>query len=64
MQDHPREEVDERDVGGEQGHDVGGIEDAQRMYVHPIGSHPQGAEEETATDERPWCNQSKQSTLV
>ncbi len=52
VQDDPGEQVDEGDVGGEQRHDVGGVQDGQRVHVHPIGAHPQEAEQQTPAGER------------
>ena len=54
VKDHPRQEVNERDVGGEEGHHVGGVEDAQCVHVHPIGAHPQAAEEATPAYKCPY----------
>lgn len=45
VEDDPGEEVDEGDVGGVEGHDVGAVQDPQGVHVHVVGDHPQQAEE-------------------
>ena len=57
VQDDPRQQIDERDVGGEERHDVRRVQHAQRVHVHPIGAHPQQAKEATPADERPFVHQ-------
>lgn len=45
VQHDPREQVNKGHVRREQGHDVGGVEDAERVHVHPISADPQQAEQ-------------------
>ena len=52
VEDNPRQQVDERDVSGEQGHDVRGVQDTQRVHVHPVRTHPQEAEHAASPHKR------------
>lgn len=45
----PREQVDEADVGGEEGHHLGAAQHAQGVDVEVVGQHPQQAEQAAAT---------------
>ena len=52
VQNDPGQQVNERHVGGEQRHDVRSVQNAKRVHVHPVGSHPQETEEHASADER------------
>lgn len=55
VKNDPRQEVDESNVGCEEGHDVGRVQHAQGVHVHPIGAHPKETKEAAPTHERS-CN--------
>ena len=54
MQDDPREQIDEADIGGEEGHDLGAAQDVQGVNVEIVGHDPQHAEEAAATEKFTW----------
>ena len=54
VQHHPREEVDEAHVGGEEGDDLGAAQDLERVDVKVVGQDPQEAEQAAAAKEFAW----------
>jgi len=62
VKNDPRKKVDESDVGGEEGHDVGCVQHAQGVHVHPIGAHPKETKEAAPSKERS-CNYKSQVGL-
>jgi len=49
VEDNPREEIDERDVGGEQGHHLGTAQVTKGVNVEVVGQDPQKTEQDATT---------------
>ena len=50
MQNDPGKEIDEADVGREEGHDLGAAKDPERVDVQIVGEDPEETEQAAAAE--------------
>ncbi len=62
MEDYPRQQINEADVGGEESNHLRAAKDLEREYIQVVRKNPQHAEQTAATQELAW--KEVQETLV